>query len=280
MSDQSNKESQQQQQQQQQPTSSPQLLPLTDSELNTILHGLRMVQEVREAIKGLRGCFPYGKPSKMFLSAIVDQLLDDGCLINEMLEGNTRCACDHFDSCDDLTETQIDDLCERLNLDRVFVLDREAKLSRESVAAISSNLTAVPYDLSKMDWKLLREQKRDLAEIADNMHGVAIGESLQGILCLIDWVQDTPVEAGVLSAQDVFGEPEPVAVAAVDPSDSAIDFNAGCITVDSQAYQRDLLRTYFPWLGTDQAVSGADVVDRLVEWYQAIGGEGVSDGDR
>lgn len=61
---------------------------LNDSEIATILHGLRMIQE---NANGHADCLA-------------------GC-------------CDHFDEADELNDTQIDILCEDLNLDSVTVPD-------------------------------------------------------------------------------------------------------------------------------------------------------------
>ena len=57
--------------------------PFTDSEIATILHGLRMIQ------------------------------------CEGRLEGCAAGDCDHFDEAPALTNEQIDDLCERINLDGV-----------------------------------------------------------------------------------------------------------------------------------------------------------------
>ena len=37
--------------------------------------------------------------------------------------------------------------------------------------------------------------------------------------------------------------------------------------------QRNLIETWFPWIGTDESVSGSETVSRLNEWWEAVGGE-------
>lgn len=62
---------------------------LTDSELATILHGLRTIQE---NANGIGDCMA-------------------GC-------------CDHFDDCDELNDEQIDELCMSINCDSVAIVEK------------------------------------------------------------------------------------------------------------------------------------------------------------
>jgi hypothetical protein len=61
-------------------------------------------------------------------------------------------------------------------------------------------------DLSRVDWILLRQQKADLLEAIEfyALHKPAVGEGLNGILHLIDHIQDEAAET--LGEEAVFGK--------------------------------------------------------------------------
>jgi hypothetical protein len=63
---------------------------------------------------------------------------------------------------------------------------------------------AVPIDLYRVDWGLLREQKLTLVNLRENgRYGRQMGQDLQGILHLLDNIQDQA--ALVLGELAVFG---------------------------------------------------------------------------
>lgn len=56
-----------------------------------------------------------------------------------------------------------------------------------------------------IDWKLLRIQKVRLLDVINEIHDISDKEALEGILLLVDHVQDNAVDSGVYTESDVFG---------------------------------------------------------------------------
>jgi hypothetical protein len=70
---------------------------------------------------------------------------------------------------------------------------------------------SVNIDLKNMDWGLLRRQKRHLVTMANDYSKNALkclkpeeAKVLDGIISLIDAIQDNAVESGQLTEQEVF----------------------------------------------------------------------------
>ena len=67
-------------------------------------------------------------------------------------------------------------------------------------------LELAPDFIQKIDWKLLRNQKHDLLKVINNDSVIPKEkESLEGILHLLDAVQDYGVDICGLSERKVFG---------------------------------------------------------------------------
>lgn len=60
--------------------------------------------------------------------------------------------------------------------------------------------------LGDINWPKLREQKQNLLLITENCDESSLVESLTGILHLIDSLQDSAVEFGISTEEEVFGE--------------------------------------------------------------------------
>lgn len=70
---------------------------------------------------------------------------------------------------------------------------------------------AITVDVSEVDWELLRKQKLHLLEILSDENSNVTAEhhaSIEGIVSLLDSIQDGVVDTGKLSAKKVFGELE------------------------------------------------------------------------
>ena len=78
------------------------------------------------------------------------------------------------------------------------------KASPESGAAVESP-ASVPLhvDVSRVDWRLLRRQKRILLNIAGSVGTRHEREAIQGVVHLIDHIQDEAARA--LGEKPVFG---------------------------------------------------------------------------
>lgn len=67
-------------------------------------------------------------------------------------------------------------------------------------------------DENKIDWKQLREQKETLTEagvavsMTDRERGARYLTGINGIIHLLDYIQDSAVEGGYKTEQEVFGE--------------------------------------------------------------------------
>lgn len=80
-------------------------------------------------------------------------------------------------------------------------------------------MTTIRETVSHMDWKLLREQKRLLVTLCEEIHlevervvteGHGRIELLTGVISLIDALQDAAVEERVVTEEQVFALPEDV----------------------------------------------------------------------
>lgn len=56
-----------------------------------------------------------------------------------------------------------------------------------------------------IDWKLLRNQKLTILNLIDNSDKVPVVEDLEGVINLINHIQDQAVEYGMATEQEVFG---------------------------------------------------------------------------
>jgi hypothetical protein len=65
----------------------------------------------------------------------------------------------------------------------------------------------IPRWVGKMDWRLLRDQKRRLANLAERTPVQRDADAIEGILNLIDAVQDWAADE--LGVAHVFRAPEP-----------------------------------------------------------------------
>jgi len=64
----------------------------------------------------------------------------------------------------------------------------------------------LPEVLQDVDWKLLREQKKSLLKVLDNIDDVPVLEHLEGIVVFIDAIQDSAVDDYGLEEHLVFGD--------------------------------------------------------------------------
>jgi hypothetical protein len=68
-------------------------------------------------------------------------------------------------------------------------------------------LELAPDFVQKIDWKMLRKQKKDLLKVINNDSvSPKEKESLEGIMSLIDHIQDYAVDTCELSERKVFGK--------------------------------------------------------------------------
>ena len=68
------------------------------------------------------------------------------------------------------------------------------------------NLEVAPQFIQNIDWKLLRKQKRTLLKIANDIDNVPKLEHVEGIIVLIDALQDYAVDIAELKEREVFGK--------------------------------------------------------------------------
>lgn len=72
----------------------------------------------------------------------------------------------------------------------------------------------ITYDCCNIDWKLLREQKKDLINIITKKTPSTVSSdqinSIRGILYLIDDIQDHVVDSGAVPESVVFGNATPM----------------------------------------------------------------------
>jgi len=62
-------------------------------------------------------------------------------------------------------------------------------------------------DISKIGWSLLREQKNDLIIIQHQyIDDRNLVESIEGILSVLDYIQDQAVASGKITEKEVFGK--------------------------------------------------------------------------
>ena len=64
----------------------------------------------------------------------------------------------------------------------------------------------LPEVLQDVDWKLLREQKKSLLKVLEDIDNVPVLEHLEGIVVFIDAIQDSAVDEYGLDETLVFGE--------------------------------------------------------------------------
>jgi len=62
-----------------------------------------------------------------------------------------------------------------------------------------------PYDFSKIDWALLRDQKKELLANSNMADGSPLTEAIDGIIELLDSIQDYAVDELGMSEMEVFG---------------------------------------------------------------------------
>ena len=61
--------------------------------------------------------------------------------------------------------------------------------------------------LKGIDWELLRRQKVELLDVI-NMYKLPAGNHLDGVVYLIDHIQDSAVDSGYYTEEQVFGKRE------------------------------------------------------------------------
>lgn len=62
--------------------------------------------------------------------------------------------------------------------------------------------------IKQIDWALLRDQKRILLSIPEQLISPLQYDSLQGVISLLDGLQDFVVDKGYLSSKEVFDLPK------------------------------------------------------------------------
>jgi hypothetical protein len=62
--------------------------------------------------------------------------------------------------------------------------------------------------IKQIDWALLRDQKRVLLSIPEQLVSPLQYDSLQGVISLLDGLQDFVVDKGYLSSKEVFDLPK------------------------------------------------------------------------
>lgn len=65
----------------------------------------------------------------------------------------------------------------------------------------------IPLLQQRIDWALLREQKFFLLDLTDEVDGKE-RELLEGVVSLIDAIQDAAVDEGIATELEVFGDPD------------------------------------------------------------------------
>jgi len=61
-----------------------------------------------------------------------------------------------------------------------------------------------PPCLTGIDWKLLKKQKKTLLKVIDNTDNIPVLEHLEGIVCLLNAIQDYAVDVMGISERKVF----------------------------------------------------------------------------
>ena len=78
----------------------------------------------------------------------------------------------------------------------------------EGTEADAMRIVACVNALSNIDWPLLRQQKLALVSASLPAHSADSDDALDGIIHLIDHIQDSMVESGVMTETEVFGKQE------------------------------------------------------------------------
>ena len=60
--------------------------------------------------------------------------------------------------------------------------------------------------IANIDYKLLQQQKQSLIDLLDMEEVMPVWEQLEGLISLIDSVQDAVVEDGIETEENVFGK--------------------------------------------------------------------------
>ena len=67
-------------------------------------------------------------------------------------------------------------------------------------------MSKLDFVIANIDYKLLQQQKQSLIDLLDMEEVMPVWEQLEGLISLIDSVQDAVVEDGIETEENVFGK--------------------------------------------------------------------------
>ena len=67
-------------------------------------------------------------------------------------------------------------------------------------------MSKLDFVIANIDYKLLQQQKQSLIDLLDMEEVMPVWEQLEGLISLIDSVQDAIVEDGIEIEENVFGK--------------------------------------------------------------------------